>query len=443
MSARRQKSDTTGSGSLVPAAGAISWSRWAALWATALAALMLGACHQDEALQLRYEGTPGLEVPIRMVSGTPAVATRYELSTTEDWSGWFFVDTGSPVTLIDTQPLGLSEGLYSLSVVETMGLSFLEREGIALALGEPESWTGGILGGDILRFFCLHLDYRGLRGALYTGCLTETLGSLEGVDPPTEVPIQPRGGGRLFLDDGSHIDVGPTRVLVEVSIEGSRETAVLDTGASTPVFAPGLGAALFRAMPDRPTLSGVPVTTVSGTQDATLMRLSSMSMGDSEIASVACLWVADPTPFEDLSQEVGRRVQLLVGGSFLRYFAFSMDYPAKKLTLARYRETPHIDPEEFHSVGAIFHGENGEVLVERVFPYTDAWEKGLQKDDVVVELDETAVSNVQEIEDLLDTRLVEERVLFTLQRGGETIQMELLIENLLPELYESPDPLAP
>lgn len=413
-----------------------------ALLSGVLTALLAGACRQKDDLHLRYEGTPGLQVPLRLVSDTPAVEAGYEISPTQEWSGWFYLDTGSPVTLIDTRPLGLSEGLYDLSVLNSMGLSFSGRKSVALALSEPETWMGGILGGDLLRFFCLYLDYRGLQGALYTECSDETLSSLEDVAPPAAVPIQPQGGGRLFLDDGAHLDVGPTRIVMEISIEGVLQSAVLDTGASAPVLSPRLGRALLKTLPHRPALAGVPVTTVSGSQDATLLRLSSIALGESELTSVACLWVADPTPFEDLSREVGRSVQILVGGSFLRHFAFSVDYPAKTLTLARYTQTPHIDPNEYHSVGAWFQNKDGEVLVEHVFPYTDAWRQGLQTNDVVIQVDENGVSNVQQLKDLLDAHTVNEVALFTLRRGSETIEMELLIENLLPELHESPDSFA-
>ena len=354
-----------------------------------LCLLLLVSCG-DEPSGPRYEGTTGAAVAISLEGWVPrieAVADGAPITV--------MIDTGSPITVLALPSRPPGEVRLEL---RAFGLTFPDLPAVVSSLFTDDGTCDpphpdGLLGGDLLRAFRLGLDYRGERAFLFDGA-DDDPPVAAGTEGPVEVPIDVLGGGLARLDDvPDPVAVEATRIAVTgAAVEGSTRVAVVDTGASLTV----VSAALLKSLGEsgRPSLCCETVSTIYGEVSARLSRLRQLTLGGVTVKSLPVLVWDQPSFFGAISAEVGRDVQLLVGGSYLRRFAVKVDYRRQRLELARYRNQDHVDEDEFVGPGFTLCRPTvtaeGMVVVD-VFQGTDAETQGVRSGDRLLSVDGQSV----------------------------------------------------
>lgn len=233
----------------------------------------------------------------------------------------FVVDTGSPVNLADSSFFSLPSGLYSRQV-ETLGLTFIDLPVLFEDWIEDTAPLQGILGVGVLKYFFWELDYPGRRITLYP----EGFPTLDPADTP--IPFMLRGGGVFRLSNGDTFSVGATRHLIYMTIEGQEVLAMLDTGASYMVASESL-LALLGGLDGRPDHGTLEMVTVNGVIEAPLTELSQVAFRDApDSSSVSDVFVSimPDAFFNELYLETGKKIDLFIGGSYLRHFRLRFDY---------------------------------------------------------------------------------------------------------------------
>jgi len=405
-------------------------------------------CGDDD--EFEYVGEPGAPVPASFASWVPAV----DVSVGEEPARSFLVDTGAPLTMVDTDAFPeLEDGLHE---VELGGFELLFPSLSIAAFDvfgyeqDAESEFVGIVGGDILSEFALRLDYRDDRVWL-DELPGDEVGLPAGVEAASvgvtqTVPLRVRGGGRAVVPGDCPVTCGtirlpPSRALVEVFLEeGERPVWMLvDTGASAVV----LDEATLEALPaeGRPRLDGVTVGTASGPVTAYFTRVSSLGLqgGAAGEESVPVLVLSDDALFEGIERETGLEVRGLIGGTFLRSYLTTIDFPEERLALARYVEQSHIDADEFVRVGFTMIKRAGGWEAQDVYPGTDAAADGLLSGEVLADLDGEAISAMDQaaVSAILGRFDLGEEVPVGVVRGADTEVLHIEVEDLLPQ-FEAP-----
>ncbi len=298
----------------------------------------LGGC-EDPAPE--YAGVPGTVVRFTLDDWVPAVqATRGGEPQV------LLVDTGSPLTFVTPPPAG-----REAAPLEVLGLTFPAAAVVALELFRPTETcqalpANGLLGGNLLGLFRLGLDYRAREAVVSEAAGAEPPVSSETADPVT-LAVEIEGGGTVPTVVGP-VTAGPTRVLLPVTVEGVPATAVLDTGASLTVLGRDL---LGQLPPARPRLCCDLVATAYGREKTELTRLRELRLGAAVLQNVPAMITSESTFLRPLSEEVGSKVGLLIGGSALRHFAVTVDYPRRRVVLRRFLRQDHLPADEYVAPG--------------------------------------------------------------------------------------------
>lgn len=383
-----------------------------------------------------YTGEPGQAVPASIDAWVPSV----EILVDGERAGTMLVDTGAPVTVLDSEAFALAPRTYRTDL-EAFGLVFPDLLiGSFDVFPDAAPWDG-IIGGELLRHFALTVDYR------------DELAWLEEAHQPTAADgdasaeasaiIELRGGGVVGIPGDcaggcGELEVGTTRALVLVRLEGLEPAwFMVDTGASAVVLLPSVVAALGDV--DRPRLDGVTINTSSGRVLGSYLRVGAVAIGDTRVTSVSALVIPDEGFLDGLSAEVGVPVSGLIGGSFLREFRVSIDYPGRMLGLAEYRDRSHIDPDEFVGVGFKMAPQGTVWEVGDVYTGTDAFDEGLRPGDVLLELDGASLNGATRagVDATLARFGLGDEVPVGVARGGGTETVLVAVEDLLPA-YETP-----
>ena len=397
--------------------------------------LLLAGCGGEEIL---FEGQPGQPTPMKLRAWVPAL----EIQVGEDQTRRpVLVDTGSPIMTFSTSAFpALQPGAHQLDF-SLFGLRFLDVTGYALNLFGGQTVCGGtpagLVGGELMRHFRLGLDYRGKRAFLFHG---------EDADPPVghqtgaaaSVPVQVLGGGTgelLKKGSGIFLEVGATRVVVaEALVEGKKVNVMVDTGASLTVVEGGFLASLGAT--DRPKLCCETVAVVDGVVKMSLARLRSLRLGPVTVSNLPVLVVAQDSArqalFSNLSDEVGVKIQMLVGGSFLRHFAVHLDYEAQQMSLARYQNQDHVSPDEYVGPGFSFcaSSSTGDHVVLDVFQDTHAEAQGVQPGDVLWAVEGKPVKGLSQdqVQELMRKVPVGQKVRLTFDK-----ELSITMERLLKD----------
>lgn len=407
-----------------------------------LAALLSTACGGDDALE--WEGVAGRPVPASFdqwvpgVSASAAGVTRHVL-----------LDSGAPLTLLDTDEFtGLDDGAHEVDVA--IGeLTFPSLEVAAYDVISYEQSRsppiGGLIGGDILTAFAFSLDYKDGRVWLEDEPAARPEGVAPGsVDGPLEVRARVSGGGVFPVPGGDRVDVGATRFLVWAEAEDLTGEdgfwVLVDTGASSVFLSHDV---VERLSGDRPRLEGVTVGTANGPQPAYFTRVWSMRLdaGEAEdpvvdLPSVPALVLEDDSVFDAIESEVNERVLGIVGGTYLRWFVATLDYPRETLRLLPYTAPDHIDEDEFVGVGFTFELRDSEWTVDTVYPGTDADADGLRSGDELVAVAGVEVDGLSyaEVDGLFGDYSLGDQVPVTVDGSGGLVEVEIAVEDLLPDL---------
>jgi hypothetical protein len=222
-----------------------------------------------------------------------------------------------------------------------------------------------------------------------------------------------------------------SRVVVTVSVEGKDYAMIVDTGATDVT----LSAAAYSALTadGRVQISG-DVETTTGSSTSSLTRAAKVTVGGVEVDDLV---VAHDTSFDDhlasVSMDAGKTIDGSLGGTFLRDFYVTVDYPNRTLGFARYTDTSFLlDQAELIGI-TLGIDETNDYVVNGATG--DAAKKGVTVGDVILAIDGTTLTAVSEIqvEALLygkvgSTRLVKFGTAATLSN----MTVPILVDETLP-----------
>jgi hypothetical protein len=312
------------------------------------------------------------------------------------------IDTGSPVVLIDPTFYNMAPPATSAEIMANIDLGLLDASGNtivtiqaipALKLSNAMMDTlgfGGILGGDVMRQFSVQLNYANPMDAFRLG---DSGTEPTGVETPGGVvgfTLAGGGQGQVTLSASAApiVTLPATRIPLTVTIEGQTYRFILDTGASEV----SVRTSVFDALTadSRPKLSGFQITTVMGGANASVTRAKSITIAGETITNVPVMTIPGDSLLDSIgSDELHYQLDGLLGGSFLRNFLVTIDYPNGQLHLQRYTTETWVD--EFQRVGiglgatplSSAHWYNAGV----VYAGTDAAAKGIAVGDEIISVD--------------------------------------------------------
>ncbi len=409
-----------------------------------LAALLVtAACGSGGGIE--YDGVPGRPEPAYFDSWVPSI----DVSIDGDGPHRFLLDTGSPLTFLDTDSFAGDDGARDIDL-DAFQLQFPGYPSDAYDVfpftHNDYVHFDGIVGGDLMSEFTFSLDYQNQRvwldddwdGQLPDGVVADSVDAGQIVDAPVE------GGGVAILPGDCDPNCGTrkvpaTRVLVEVELEDLADPVwmLVDTGSSSVVLPQALIDQLDT--PGRPRLDGVTVRTVQGVVAAYFTRVWRMSLGGTvSETSMPALVMTDSSFLDSVSAEVGLDVKGLIGGTFLRHYLCTIDYPVDQMVMARYVDQGHTGADEFVGVGFTMGRYDGTWTVLDVYPGTSAASAGIVSGDAVVEIDGNAITGAdRETVDLLLAGFgLGDTVPVGVTRGGGTETLSIEVEDLLPAFEE-------
>ena len=324
-------------------------------------------------------------------TGQPTAATLTEnvfvLPVTIDGKSGpqLIVDTGSPVVVVNPASAmgGIPSGIGSVAALGVAGLSFANAAVIGADIIQAPGASipiSGVLGCTILCSLPVAFNYRDRQ-------LTFGAGPLPGAIEATggDSAFRLAGGGRAQLPGvKGTVDLPASRILVTATIEGIEHPFIIDTGASSVFVRKSLFA---KVTADGRGQLKSQVSTVEGEASTTLFRLRSVALGGAEVKSAPAAQSATIDGLLDgVGQEVGQPIDGLLGGTFLREFFVTIDYPASHVSLRRYATRDHI-VDEGSRIGIELSSASGVVAVTRVFPGTDAEKQGVKVSDRIASID--------------------------------------------------------
>ena len=373
------------------------------------------------------------------------------------------IDSGSPVVLIDPALFNGPPPTTTAQISTHVNLGLLDAAGQpvvvidnAPVLQVTNSMMdalgfGGILGGNVMSQFSVQLDYAApMMEGFCLGCTAST----DRTDvqlPGGLVQFTLKGGGHSPVTLGTDaqgnpinspvVNIPPTRIPVTVTIDGTNHPFIVDTGATEVSVRSSVFDQLVsdgRAQ----LVSGIAIMTIAGASNASLTRAKTMTVGDSTVDNVPVMTImSNPADqlLNGISNELGTQIDGLLGGSFLRNFLVSIDYPNGQLHLQPY-VTPPI-PDEFRRVGITVGldptGTN--FVVSSVYPNTDAAAKNINVNDQIVAVDGVALANVGYVADadqLLDgTPGTSKTITFgkkTTDPSLANMSVSVLVDDLIP-----------
>ncbi len=396
-----------------------------------VAALVVAACGGDDALE--YDGVAGRPTSASFAGWVPSVG-----ASADGVGGTLLLDSGAPLTLLDNDHFtALDDGVHTVDLTAGElgfpGLPVLAFDVINYTQSREPS-LDGLIGGDILGAFAFSLDYAG--GRIWLDDAERELpdqADPAALDGAIETEADVAGGGVFGIPGGTR-EVGATRFLVQAEVEDLPEPfwVLVDTGASSVVLANEVVDLLTAE--GRPRLDGVTVGTAEGAQTAYFTRVGSMRLGDGALDSVPVLVLPDDGLFESVSQEVDRQVLAVVGGTYLRWFLATLDYPGGRLILRPYQDTSHVDPDEFVGVGFEIDPSANQWRVSTVYPGTDAEAEGLEVGEVVYSLDGREISGLgsADVDAVVAGFGLGEELPVGIERDGAMTEVLVRVEDLLP-----------
>lgn len=377
-------------------------------------------------------GTPGLPSPT--VVGSNLVIAQVLVNGV--W-GAMVVDTGAPYTFINPA-LVPGANLPTMGVAKaniTFGAKktdfTVDNVPVYSDTADPLPFTG-IVGANLLRQFVVTLNYRD-QNLLVGGQSMPT----DVETPGGQLAFVLQGGGRsrLSMTDPTVVTIPPTRIPVTVDIEGKPHPFVLDTGASDVIAR----TTLFNNLVSdgRANLPATSIFTVYGMMMGTLTRAREITVAGQQVMNPIVLNVGDDL-LDQLGMEVGYPVDGLLGGSFLRDFLVTIDYPKRTLRLQRYTSAPALDP--LRRVGLTLDDDTvgpHVYAVGSVYPGSDAALQHVMKTDEIISIDGNKL-------DQLDQFTVEELLLgpigtthdiefgITVAPANQNAILKLRVDDLLP-----------
>jgi hypothetical protein len=417
-----------------------------------LLALVAASCGSSS--EPKYEVSGMLGIPSSTIVGANLIFVDAAVNgSPEQTSFGVLIDSGSPVVLIDPQMFGLAPPATPDQVQQNIDLGLI-RDGYIVAtiqkipsvqLSSAMMDTigfGGILGGNVMRQFSIQLDYAAPSGHGF--CLGCASGPRDDVESPgASVPFSLKGGahGPLVLNSMvmPTVSTPPTRIPVTVTIEGTDYPFILDTGASEV----SVRGSVFDAITadGRAQLKNFPITTVMGDSGASVTRTRSITVGSETIMDAPVMTIPGDELLNGISMEVDRsgntQIDGLLGGSFLRNFLVTIDYPGGQLHLQTYNQQTWVD--EFKRVGVGLAQTPSTAkhwyAFGVVYPGTDAYNQKLQVGEEVISIDGTPLDGLDPVtaDGLLNGTVgTTKTIVYASSDTAMPVSVDVLVDDLIP-----------
>lgn len=330
------------------------------------------------------------------------------------------IDSGSPVVLVandpgvfpgltlpDTQQVTINFSLLSSSGIPVVTIDNIPAFQLSMAMMDSIPFPG-ILGGNVLRQFSVQLDYAApMMNGFCLGCASGPRSDVE--SPGGAVPFTLKGGGKSRVDFSASmpsdvVTIPPTRIPLTVTIEGTAHPFMLDTGASEVSVRTTVYQALV-ADQRAQLAGGFAVQTVNGSATAAVTRAKTITLGSETVLDAPVMSIPGDDLLDGISTELGYTLDGLLGGSFLRNFLVTIDYPHGQLHLQRYTNPPVAD--EFRRAGLVLglDDKGTSFVVTYVYPGSDAAAKQIMNNDQVVAVDQVPLNTMTDVvaaDNLLD-----------------------------------------
>jgi hypothetical protein len=419
--------------------------------ALAAASSAAAGCGGGDGDDFAVTGTSGTQVNAAFPGWVPEIRAGIGM---EDHL--MLVDTGAPITICDRSAFAsfTADGKHDVDW-NAFGLGFPGYEVVSYDIFAQPPGPGvddGLVGGTLLSHFAVRFDYRGNHAALYFD-EDAPAGDPATVDTGITLPFDLLGGGLSYVPGDCPPEpycgtttIPPTRIVLPARFEGQTETqwVMLDSGASAIATSESFIASLAGNGEARPRLDGVAITTASGVVQAAITRVWRADVGDGEtrvvLDDLPVLVLPSDELLNAISKEVKRPIVALVGGTFLREFQTTIDYPDRALTLEKYRVRDHIPNGEYVGVGFTLQSTSqGGWVVGDVYTGSDAAEKGLASGQTVEEIEHMSITGLSRasVNALFDGHAIGTTIAVGVLEGGTIVTKDVAIEDLLPS-YGAP-----
>ena len=293
------------------------------------------------------------------------------------------VDTGNPWVLLDPAAFPTAAKLPAsggpLDTITAGGFTATKPYVISTSTGDVSGdatlTLRGNLGCSVLCGQVAAFDYRAVTFALGD---TAPAGAPADLGATLSVPFTLAGGGN---DDG--VPIPASRVVVPVVIEGTTFSMIVDTGASDVVLSADAYDSIVAD--GRVQTDGGMSQTTTGTSDSSITRVRTIVVGD---ATVDRPVIGHDASFDaniaEVSADVGHTIDGSLGGTFLRNYYVTVDYPKQTVNLAPYPDTSFL-LDQGEMIGIAVQLVDGGYLVSEVS--TAAAEAGASVGDVVLAID--------------------------------------------------------
>jgi hypothetical protein len=268
------------------------------------------------------------------------------------------LDTGAPQSLWQNLPDDSFVGSLTVGPV-TLRDYFVQA-----------TQDASIIGFDVLSRFAVTLDYH--------------------TPAVTIARTAPAGPIHFSLARSNAVSQLPaTTVVVDVVLEGEHHRLALDSGANTVVLRTSV-ANKWRT-DGRLTLASTS-TTLYGSTQSHLFRLRSVAVGAASLANVI---VGDGAEFL-LDTDPSLAIDGLLGGTYLRAFLVTIDYPQRALALTAYADESHI-VDEFIRLPLVLARQDNDVVIEETLAGPQAATLAPYVGDVVTSIDGTALGGADDV----------------------------------------------
>ncbi len=339
--------------------------------------------------------------------------------------GWVLVDTGAPRTVVMPHVMGLDPGPGRVVPVDESieaPLPWLQTvivadDPVGTATVRPQPYAG-VLGMDALSHGVVVIDPVASVLAVGHG---HDFGRAQYAQR-VEVPMELSGAGVYCVEPQLCVDYEPSRMVIPVEVRGMATWAVLDTGASETVVTSSLSARLPRS-PHHPPL------TSRGEDDAPAPTLQ---RADVAVASAAAQDVivrsgVDEALFAKLQVETGRRIEVLLGWSYLRHFVVEFDVERGSCGLYPHADAP--PPRGWKGTGMLVRDDGECFAVARIYDGQPADRAGIEPGDCIISYDGQTPSERTATSVNLDPTTPVQLVVDD-PRGPRTITLEIV--DMLP-----------
>jgi len=359
-----------------------------------IAAIACGGGDDDGSAGYVTMGMPGVPSPTRV--GSNLVFADVAVNGVS--GGRLGVDTGSPLMLVDANKYPGVSLPMKLQVTANITAGELTIAGVPLLLTQIGSDMdplnfAGLFGGNVMKQFAVRLDYAHPDRAFRLGMPPMEMPT-DGVEVPGASWSFKLEGGGNGLFQGELVKFPPTRIPVNVEIEGVTHPLIMDTGASETT----VRASVYNALTadGRAELFGLPISTVAGPTSASVTRVRSLSVAGAQVDDPVVMTIGDSL-IDTIEGEVHHPVDGLLGGNFLRSFMVTIDYPNGTVHLQRY--TSAVIADEFQRVGFELGPGTGahRFVIGALYAGTDAARKLLTVGDEVVSVDGQALDALDSV----------------------------------------------